>query len=162
MKTSIYIPDDKQQLFERAKTELGESISTTFVRCLERELEAKKLETGRIVVDIYDQRNDRRSKKAFEGRWIIGDEDAGETYGFDYEKTGVRGSQEYSVAQTVKGKLVVYSHSQGETVSTDFEVYEGFEQMRSAEDGNYPRHPESLIAAVADALEIDHIEVLDI
>src|SRR5262245_19394130 len=112
MKTSIYIPDDKQELFECAKTELGDSISATFLRCLERELEAKRAQFGKLTIDLYDPQTERRTKKVFEGRWLIGREVnrevlEGETYSFDYEATGIQGTAVYAVAQTAKKRIVV-------------------------------------------------------
>ncbi len=158
MKATIYIPDEKAELYEKAKEQLGGTISATFVRCIERELEAKQLETEKIVVEIaaYDDPG-RVTKKAFQGRWIIGDEKQGEQHWFDQEKSGIRGGGTYSVAVTGKGKIVVVTFDSRTDWADELLVYENFEGLKNAEI-----HPDSLIAAVACGLDIDHIEHLDI
>lgn len=162
MKATIYIPENKSEVYEKAKVELGDSISATFVRCLERELASKRLETERIVVQILDK-EERAIKKAFEGRWIVG---AGiramEDHSFDQENTGIQGGAAYSVAVTKNGRLVVVAAKSKNDDLEEFEVYDDFDEFSTSETGNYPRYPASLIAAVADGLDIDHIEDLDI
>jgi hypothetical protein len=105
MKATIYIPDEKAALYEQAKEKLSNSISETFVRCLERALENRRISVGRIVVELQDEPTGRICKQAFEGAWIIGDENRGEQHRFNETKTGLRGGGEYSVARTKKGGL---------------------------------------------------------
>jgi len=157
MKTTVYIPSDKEQMYERAKQELGESISATFVRCLERELEARELATQRIVVEVYDGTAHRISRKAFEGRWIVGDDSHPEEHHWS-EQSGARwaGSPDCAVAQTKKGALVVLSDYSDDQWK-GWAVFNSFEELRASE-----QYPDSLVAAVADVLDIDHIEELDI
>ena len=73
-KATIYIPEDKQGIYDQAKTELGDTISATFLRYLERDLWAKRQAMDRIVVEITDTETQRTSRKAFEGRWLVGNE----------------------------------------------------------------------------------------
>jgi hypothetical protein len=163
MKATIYIPEDKAAFYEKAKEELGGTISATFVRCIERELEARRLETAKIVVELYDCERDRTTKKAFEGRWLIGDESEGEPHLFDEEKTGIRGGGHYSVALTAKGRIAVLEQDPHQTSSSSFDVFQDFGELKAAElDGRYPKYPDSLVSAVADALGVDHVEHLDI
>lgn len=162
MKATVYIPEDKASIYEAAKSELGDTISATFVRCLERELEAKRAQMNRIVVEVTD-RTGRTIKKAFEGRWLIEDEEhcftkaEEERWGFQGRARGLM----YSVAQTKAGRVVVVSGDFGHEVD-GFEYYDTVEEFGNAEDGGCPRHPVSLIAAVKDCLGLDHVEELDI
>ncbi len=153
MKATIYIPEEKAKLYEEAKEKLSDSISETFVRCLETALANKRIETERIIVEIENPENGRITKKAFEGRWLLEDE----THQFDYEATGIRGGDTYSVALTKRGALAVVT-------DRSFELYPGLEDLKRATDGSemYPRYPESLVNAVASELGEDRIEELDI
>ena len=161
MKATIYIPDAQYKLYEDAREKLGDSISATFLRCLERELEQQRQAVGRIVVTVTE--NERSIKKAFEGRWIIGNETNGERFDFS-ENDGVShtgGFEGYSVALTKAGRIVVLQHRDQEV--NDFEVFEDYEDFAGATlDGGYPRFPTSLELAVAAELDIDRVEDLDI
>jgi hypothetical protein len=161
MKATIYIPDERAEVYEQAKKELGESISATFLKCLQRELEAKRQKTERIVVGLYDGDNDRTTKKSFEGRWLIGDAEGGEKHLFDQERTGISGGGDYSVAVTSKGRLVLVTFDHKTDCPQWLAVYESFDDMKNpqrAEDAL----PESLISAIASELEVDHVEHMDI
>jgi hypothetical protein len=157
MKATIYIPEDKADLYEKARAELGGTISAAFVRCMERELEAKRAATNRIIVEIYDKDSGRYSKKAFEGRWLVGDPRLLEEHVFPEQM----GSALFAVAATRQNRIVVVSgEAQEDLVS--FEVYSDVEDFASANDAGWPRYPESLVAAVKGELGLDHIEELDI
>jgi hypothetical protein len=162
MKATIYIPEDKAALYEKAKEELGGTISATFVRCIERELEAHRLEMDKLIVEVYDRERDRSTKKAFNGRWLVGDESEGEPHLFDEAKTGISGGSRYSVALTARGRIAVLEEDPIKRMSRSFIVFENFEAFKNAEEGQCPKHPESLVSAVADSLDIDHVEHLDI
>ncbi|HLX43599.1 MAG TPA: hypothetical protein VKR43_09205 [Bryobacteraceae bacterium] len=159
MKATVYIPEDKAELYEKAKAELGGTISATFLRCLEQELEMKRAATGRIVVTLYDRKVDRVVKKAFVGRWIIFE---GEENQFDVTTSGFQCRGMYSVAITKERRIVVVSGKKNDTPDT-FEVYDDLDDFAAAEamDGD-PKYPQGLIAAVKVALGFDHIEELDI
>lgn len=161
MKATIYIPDDQAKVYEDAKEKLGESISKTFLKCLERELESAKLKTGRIVVGLLDEKTGRYTKKAFEGRFIVGCDEAPEEFSFDEEKTGVRGGGDYAVAITKANRLAVLSFN-GDGEATDLKVHKDFEDLKNATDDHSPTYPETLIQAVAAELDIEHIEEMDI
>ncbi|MEP7355372.1 MAG: hypothetical protein ABI824_19245 [Acidobacteriota bacterium] len=164
MKATIYIPDDKAAIYEKAKEKLGGTISATFLRCIESELASLATKTDRLVVVEWDKAREVFSKKAFNGRWIVGDGEEGSEFYFDQEKTGVSGGGNYSVAITAKGRIAVYEKELKErNPGGTLDHYKNFEELQGEMiDNQYPRYPESLIAAVADNLGIDHVEELDI
>jgi hypothetical protein len=161
MKATIYIPEDKTELYKRAKSELGGTISAAFVRCMERELEIKHATMNRIVVEISDKNTGRLSKKAFEGRWIVGSANKTETFLFE-EIGGIKGAGSYAVAVTKQNRIVVVSENDNDELD-GFMVHGDLDDFSSSFiDGQYPLYPESLIAAVKDELGIVHIEEMDI
>jgi hypothetical protein len=163
MKATIYIPDEQSGIYTEAKEKLGESVSKTFLKCLERELAALKAETGRIVVEVVDPGTERSAKKAFEGRWVVGSAEKPERFEYDEEVTGLRGGGYYAVAATKAGRLVVLGHDERGEQVTEFVVHDTFEDFStSLVDGRYPTYPESLIQAVAAEMAIDRIEEMDI
>jgi hypothetical protein len=159
MKATIYVPENKSEIYERAKAELGDSISATFVRCLERELESKRIETGRIVVEIADK-EDQMRKKAFEGRWLLGGPGLGEKHFFEEDSAIRGGAAGYSVALTKRGQLAVCGWDRDDLIRW-FVVHPDFDDFSTnvSESGGYPP---SLISAVAAQLNIDHVEEIDI
>ena len=160
MKATIYIPEEKAKIYEDAKEKLGESISKTFLNCLERELENARLKTERIVVEINYEQADHPTKKAFEGRFIVG------TLNSPFEVVGDPGLWKpvsYAVAITRANRLVVLTFDPHEEEYTDLAVHEDFEEFKNQMiDNQFPVYPESLIHAVAAAMDIEHIEDLDI
>lgn len=163
MKTTIYIPEDQAALYEEAKKRLPDSISGVFVRCLQRELDNHRLKNGRIVVEVVPDPDirSRTVKKAFEGRWLIGDENSGERYDFP-EDSGARSLADFSVAITKAQRIVVVTHDRREEVPTTFSVYETFEDFSTATIDNYDVYPADLISAVSSELGIETIQELDI
>ena len=111
-----------------------------------------------------DEETDRRTKKAFEGRFVVGDADNPEKFYFDEEKTGIRdaGHGGYAVAVTKANRLVVLEFNRDQEI-INFRVYEDFDGFKQAEiDNRYPMYPETLIQAAAAELNIEHIEDMDI
>jgi hypothetical protein len=164
MKATIYIPDDQAKTYEDAKGTLGESISKTFLKCLERELENAKLKTGRVVVEIFDEETGRHTKKAFEGRFVVGSANNPENFYFDPEKTGIHdaGHGGYAVAVTKANRLAVLEFNR-DGDATQFRVHDDFDDFKGAEvDNRYPMYPDTLIQAVAAEVGVEHIEDLDI
>ena len=166
MKVTIYVPDEKHGVYEEAKKELGDTISATFVRCLERELEAQRQATSRIVVDIKDPSTGRISKKAFDGRWIIGTGEDPEPFSFEPD-SGIHTSGEhggYAVAVTKAGRIFVLEFdSDRDAVQYHVEGdFEKFEAASTDDAHHYPIYPQSLKQAVAAELEIETIEDLNI
>lgn len=160
LKATIYIPDEKYSVYEEARDKLGESISATFLHCLERELEAKKQAVKRIVVEVQSANDPEVAvKKSFEGRWIIGDAEHGEQFLFDEEHERVSGGGDFSIAITKAGQLVVLRSHDGYPT---FEVSKNYDEFANLRDHNASAFPESLKQAVADSLNIDRIEKLDI
>src|ERR1700674_3714037 len=127
MKATVYIPDDEYRVYEEAREKLGESISSTFLRCLKNELEVKKQTHDRIVVKVLGQ-GDMVVKKAFEGRWIIGSEAKGGRFDWSDNEgvTFAGGFEGYSVAVTKAGRIVVVSHDQNQN-APGFEVFDDYE-----------------------------------
>jgi hypothetical protein len=66
-------------------------------------------QTKRIVVEIYDKETGRYTKKAFMGRFIVGEANQPENFCFDEADTGISdsGYGAYAVALTAKERLVV-------------------------------------------------------
>lgn len=159
MKASIYIPVDKEDLYREAKKKLGDGVSSTFIRCIQRELEELTLKTGRIVVEITSRRTGVTSQKAFEGLWLIANADGGEEFWFG-EGESVQGKVILSVAKTVKGRIVILEWIDDEAI--EFEVYEDLAAVECAKVEGYPRFPKSFLDELANTLGVDRIEVLDI
>ncbi|MBL8231027.1 MAG: hypothetical protein JNL98_21225 [Bryobacterales bacterium] len=157
-RTNIYIPDQDMELFEAAKREIGDSMSATFIRCLKRELDIKRAQTGRITVKVSEN-----TTKAFDGRWIIGSAEGGEEHSFDGTQ-GIYGTSPYSVAITRANRIVVVTFDKYNEQADDFEVYDDFDCMSKAEADclGHPAYPDSLIQAVAAELDIEIVEELDI
>ena len=163
MKATIYIPDDQAPIYEEAKQKLGESISKTFVRCLARELESAKLKTSRIVFELRNESTYRVSKKAFEGRFIVADAERPENFYFDEATTGIRdaGHGGYAIAVT-KAKQLAVLEFDGDRYVVEFKVHKDFDDFKNATIDTYQAYPDSLIAAVAAELDVEHVEELDI
>lgn len=161
MKATIYIPDDKAELYERAKAKLSDSISQTFLRCLETALEHQRITTERIVLDVVIPNSEHLRKIAFEGAWLIGSATEGETHAFE-ARSGVSGGGPYSVARTKKGGLLVAEFNEYGDI-TEWGTFTDYRDFSTAQiDGKYPKFPESLLSAVASVLGEEHVEELDI
>ena len=118
-------------------------------------------ETNRIVVELLDEDSGRTSKKAFEGRFIVGNANNGERFYWPEDSTAMAGGlDDYAVAVTKKNRLVVLVFRLGGCVR--FEDFDDFEDLKDAQDEAGPSYPEELIHAVASGLGIEHIEDLDI
>lgn len=87
-------------------------------------------ESDRVVIDLWDDHG-YRHQKAFRGHWLLSPvDDFHRTSGEAYEMI-------WSVAETVKGRFVVYSFDvdwdpEGGIPRGNFEVYESFAQMAEA------------------------------
>lgn len=156
-KVSIYVSDGNMSLYESAKSQLGDSVSSVFVRCLERELEANKIETNRIIVEIRDPRYDGvLRRRAFAGVWLIGSASASESYWYALGAPDDAEEARYSVARTKRNQIAVFAWDGAEIVS--MAVWQNFDDFAS------PKHdyPENFIQAVASKLGVERIEELDI
>ncbi|MBV1734265.1 MAG: hypothetical protein KMY50_00540 [Candidatus Desulforudis sp.] len=100
----------------------------------------------RIMVNVWDDNSDIPViKKAFRGRWLVGD--------MATEVDGYMGGIRWSVALTQGERIAIYSsnpHSFGK-----LEVYESLED---AEDDL----PEDVYAAVASQIDENYVQELDI
>jgi hypothetical protein len=130
-------------------------------------IEIQQAATGRIVVEIREQFTGcptRTSKKAFEGRWIVGTPDNPELHVFK-PIGGYIGGERYAVAVTKQNRIVVLSPNvdESEEARDCFAIYDDLDDFSSANiENQYPRFPESLIAAVKYELGVDHTEEMDI
>jgi hypothetical protein len=177
-RVNLYIPDAELQSFEKAKSELGESLSSVFVDCLKQRLQG--LGSSNIVLTFWDEDKKPTIKKSFAGRWIIGDENSpgvwkesqsiewkrdpkyegrGTPHGGPIEK--VAG---YSVAVTSKGQFAVYLH--GSTKGSRepaLKVYSSLPKLRSYAEANYADSPPlNLVLAVERAMSSDKPIEMDI
>ena len=159
MKATIYIPDDQAKVYQDAKEKLGESISKTFVRCLERELENERGKIRRIVFECVNSYSGEMSKKAFEGRFIVGTEDGGgKIEGPANSPAGWEICDCYSVAVTKANRLAVlqFVTAHPETVA-EFKVFDNLDEFKAA------GYPPILIYTVEGCLHYErNVEDLDI
>jgi hypothetical protein len=84
---------------------------------------------------------------------------------FDFEESSGMSNRQhggYAVAVTKADRLVIMEANRDEEIA-EFTVYDDFDDFKdSLIDNRYPMYPESLIAAVAAELGVNHIEDLDI
>lgn len=127
-RTTIYVKDTDIPIVERAKKELGESLSQIFVECLQKRLEKLDIKPGemeKIVLEFWDPNQPgifkKIFKKSFQGRWLL----------HDVEPEGQEGSGvwwdhnfRYSVAITGKGNLVLYTTDTREEHGPDMKTYD--------------------------------------
>lgn len=164
MRTTVYVPDDQEGLIERAKAELGDSLSATFVRCIKDALELKQLAEKRIVVEIRDWKG-AVSRKAFSGRMLVGREDRGEQFDWPKNHALYPSMVRYAVAESSKTKsivLLVFTQINSEHLAagwycTMIETFPSFEAFSSA-----PQLPMALIEAVSKVLGVLYVEEMDI
>jgi hypothetical protein len=124
----------------------------------------ENMETERIVIDMQEDYG-RKVKKAFQGRWIVGDDKHPEWHGWPGE--GYPGGEGgyFAVAITTANRLVVLVLLMEDGLVTDMHVHEDYEYFAVGRDQNGKGsviYPPSLIAAVAAELKIEHVEELDI
>lgn len=101
----------------------------------------------RIVVETYDD-DENCIKKAFVGRWLV--------EGMESEESDI--GWHWSVAQTEKGNIVVYSFL-GDTpdmgCKTTFRVFAGLEDAEG-------EVPDDVLSAAASAMGVEFVQELDI
>jgi len=164
--TTLYIKDADLPMVEKAKKELGDSLSSIFIDCIRQRIEqipAPKGETGKITVETRNSSSARTIRKTFEGRWLIDEND--KLTAENDENSAIQWDNyvTYRLAQTRKGALVVYAcDPNDDDGEATMEVYDSFDDLKTAEDDNAPRYPDNVIAAFADALGEPYDIELDI
>jgi hypothetical protein len=85
----------------------------------------------------------------FMGRWLVADGIGAEQDEFIWN-SAVR----YSIAQTQKGRIVVFTSEEGSTNPDTWRMYDDFAAFRTAtvDEGRYPAFPLNVVAAVAYAI----------
>jgi len=133
MTKTIYVRDADVPDWDRARELAGDKLSPIIMNGLKlyvAQQEAKVRGSDRLEVTFDDaDRNSVPRTVAFHGRWIIPKEKPSEYWNED----GDRGERA-SVAETVKGQIVVFHQTLGSNgpdsweSATRFRVYESFEK----------------------------------
>lgn len=163
MRKNIYIKDSDLPLFEWAENEAGDSLSSILAEALRlfkqrKETEAKLKEQGyeTITVDVDRPGSDYVQTKQFEGKWIVPDFNSDED------------DQQYSVAHTKHGRLVITRDDPMSFRIYDFKVFDDLKSLKmhnreaKFEQKEDDLYPEDLVNAIAVELGEEHVEVLDI
>ncbi len=164
--TTLYVKEADLPLLEKAKTKLGDSLSSIFVDCLRQRMDHQppaRGKTAKITLETRRSQGALTIRKTFEGRWLI---DANDDLRAEQEEnSAIRWDSHvtYELAQTKKGALVVYVCDPEDNDGTaTMEIYGDFEELKSAEADGCPLYPENVIAAFADALGQPYAINLDI
>ena len=147
---TLYVKDEGIELVNKAKKDLGASLSSLFIDCVRQSVNQPVAAPGtmeKIKIVLWDSNDDPNVIKSFTGCWLVGDEDSG----FRSSEEGITGGTQWSVALTKKEQLAVYRTDANGYSKPDLEVYESFEQFKGAENSGYPVYPQDLIAEVAAA-----------
>lgn len=129
MNKTIYLRDDEVPIWEKARELAGDKLSPIIVAALRNfvaEKEAQSRGYQRIVLKFEDSLDHGLPKvKAFYGRWII---DTKETLNVEHGQSNKR--DRYSVAETAKGNVVVYTYTEGPDYSEDHKllIYSSFQE----------------------------------
>ena len=101
--------------------------------------------------------------KSFTGHWLVGNAKRGIKAEPDESGVSWGLTNEYSIALTKRGKIVVYERKEDEDSGT-MVVFDSFDEMRETtlDSAGYPRFPENVIAEVAAALGRPYEVDLDI
>jgi hypothetical protein len=137
MNKTLYLRDDEAPIWDRARELSGDKLSPVVVNALKRfvaEKEAQAKGYERIVVEYNDALDHRLPKvKAFYGRWIINREKP-----YELRDEDGREGDFYSVAETAKGNLVVYKHTESEEASWGHKllIYGSFQEAAADREVN--------------------------
>jgi hypothetical protein len=108
-----------------------------------------KTNFSKIVVDFYDNEGNCR-KIAFYGEWLV-QEERDDLSNYSYAGT------EYSIARTAKGNFFVLLDKFGTREFHDYKIFDSFDAMK-----NRKVVPPSILSEVADAIDEDYEELLNI
>lgn len=149
-------------MVEKAKRQLDEGLSLIFAECIRKRLAAstpvRKME--KIVLRFWNNSNKPLILKSFIGRWLV--EPADEEAGVDCAALGNFWQVKCSVAQTAKGRLVVYTQPCDGRSGPAMETFDSFDDFKHADQKVGRAYPESITLATAAALDLPYEIELDI
>lgn len=156
---TLYVREEDQPIWDRAKEVIGESLSTHLTNYLRTIVTAQQAATQgaeRIVLSFLE--NGIPRTKAFYGRWLISPDQPFE----DCQRDGLNVPDTspvcYTVAMTPKQNIVVFrfkeQKAKGKFGWGEFEVFDSFECANS-------ELPYGLIATAMETLGVE-VEELDI
>jgi|SRR3984957_2842320 hypothetical protein len=138
MNKTVYLRDEEVPIWEKARELANDKLSPMIVKALKRYIAEKEaLGKGyeRIELKFNDsQDNDLPKIKAFYGRWILDEENPARIY------RGGNDVQCSAVAETAKGNVVVYTHTEDpERGCWGYKllIYPSFELAASESSVNY-------------------------
>jgi hypothetical protein len=159
---TIYVREEDQPIWEKAKEVIGESLSTHLTNYLRTVVASQKAAAQGAERILLSFRDDGIPKtKAFYGRWLISPDDPFEHRERDDEGNIIPdfGPDYYAVAVTAKQNIVVFNFGEqkeeGKFNWGLVRVFESFEQANSS------KLPYGLIATAMEVLGVE-IEELDI
>jgi hypothetical protein len=153
---NVYVRDEDLEVWERAERLAGDApLSRLITEALTAYL-ANRQGKPMQRLTMATMNLDEVISKAFVGRWLI---DPDEAYRSEHEadarlETQVRAGTTFAVAETAKGKVVVYVD--GGTNEAEFDVYADFD---AAEERGIPG---DVLALAARRAGIERAELLDI
>lgn len=159
---TLYVREEDQPVWDRAKELIGESLSlhlTKYLRTIVRTQQAATQGAERIVLSFRE--SGIAKTKAFYGHWIISPDQPFEVWERDMDGDIVpdHPSDYYAVAITPKQNIVVFNYGEqkekGKFSWGIFRVFDSFETANSA------KLPYGLIATAMETLGVE-VEELDI
>lgn len=152
---TIYVREGDTELWEKAETLAGGSISSLIAdvlrRYVEQEERKEQMDMETIEVQLGGGRYGEEYGAEFVGRWLLppGDETRTAEPGND---AGVY----YGVALTQRGKIAVYSGHVNGLYPYGLNTYDSFEEAEA------DSVPTDILAAAAAAMGADYVQKLDI
>lgn len=147
---TLQISDSDMEVVNRARATFGESLPGLFVDNLRRRLPNRSPNPNnieKITLNFWDSGDNPVIHKTFQGRWLVGGPEVG-IPADDDEMDWLAGA-EWSVIQTRKNKIVVYSQGHREPV---MKTYDSFREMAEATVDGAPLYPRNVLAETAAAL----------
>lgn len=161
---TLYVKDPDLEIINRAKSELGDSLSAVFMDCvrqrLERRAEPAPDKMEKIVLVMWNQNEQPVIRKSFVGRWLAGGPSEGRRADDDSHEWP-RNIQ-WSIAQTQRGAIVAYTQDPKGYSAPTMEVFENFDDFKDAENSAGLCFPQNIIAEVAHELGEPYEIELDI
>jgi predicted CopG family antitoxin len=157
---NIYIRDADKDVWDKAEkltgaasfSQLITDLLRDYVEREKRKQEVLSMATKTIQFEVENKDTGRMSKKSFQGRWVVSTDDRLEAADPQY-----MAGTAYVAAITAQGRIFLgyFSPNNGDHLES-YTVYDSFGQVEWAE------WPTELLAAVADELNQDFVEELDI
>lgn len=151
----VYVSETDLPIWEKAQTELGESVSSAILDCLRRRVaaaEARKAGMGKLTVTA-ETPTGRIIEKSFFGTWLISPDEEWAPDSDDFEPGEYwMGGGYLAVAETAKGNYAVYYYSRGQD-GGELTVYPSLERLFA--DHNYPSLESRIRGELEDEIELD-------